>query len=66
MSDIAWITIVALICISTISVFKSIERVKEQTIVCEKTEGWSPPPIPNCNKEIWDRIREGCDDEGED
>ncbi len=29
---------------------------KEQVI-----EGWEPPVIPSCNKELWDRIREGCD-----
>ena len=23
-------------------------------------EGWEPPVIPSCNKELWDRIREGC------
>lgn len=41
------------------------EHAKDWTI----TEGWEPPVIPSCNKEIWDRIREGCDeqlDEGED
>jgi hypothetical protein len=26
-------------------------------------EGWQPPPIPQCDKETWDRIREGCDNE---
>jgi len=24
------------------------------------------PAIPHCDKELWDRIREGCDDEGHD
>jgi hypothetical protein len=26
------------------------------------SEGWKPPDIPQCEKELWDRIREGCDD----
>jgi len=26
-----------------------------------EVEGWEPPVIPQCNKELWDRIREGCD-----
>jgi len=26
-------------------------------------ERWEPPVIPSCNKELWDRIREGCEDE---
>ena len=25
-----------------------------------EVEGWEPPVIPSCNKELWDRIREGC------
>ena len=26
-------------------------------------EGWRPPVIPQCNKETWIRITEGCEDE---
>jgi hypothetical protein len=26
-------------------------------------EGWQPPPIPQCDKETWDRIREGCNND---
>lgn len=27
-----------------------------------KIQGWTPPPIPQCDKALWDRIREGCDE----
>jgi len=23
---------------------------------------WQPPPIPQCDKELWLRIKDGCDD----
>jgi len=23
---------------------------------------WSPPAIPHCDKPLWERITEGCDD----
>ena len=26
------------------------------------TTQWQPPPIPQCDKELWLRIKEGCDD----
>lgn len=34
-----------------------------------KREGWEPPVIPSCNKELWERIKDRCGDqldEGED
>lgn len=35
----------------------------------EISKGWEPPVIPSCNKELWERIKDGCGDqldEGED
>ena len=25
-----------------------------------ESKPWEPPAIPKCDKELWDRIREGC------
>lgn len=29
----------------------------------EQHKTWEPPTIPQCDKELWERIREGCDNE---
>lgn len=26
-------------------------------------KGWQPPAIPHCDKELWLRIKDGCNDE---
>ena len=31
-------------------------------IVEQTTVGWQPPVIPSCDLEMWDRIRNKCDD----
>jgi hypothetical protein len=28
-----------------------------------RSQGWTPRSIPSCDRELWERIREGCDDE---
>lgn len=46
---------------TTLVVIETIEEARaEETKIIEAT--WSPPPIPRCDKETWDRIREGCDE----
>ena len=37
---------------------------EEWQVVTE--EGWTPREIPQCDKELWERITDGCDDEGHD
>jgi len=32
------------------------------TPVCVHEATWEPPEIEQCDKELWERIREGCDD----
>lgn len=59
---------ILLILILSITTFQVVDRV----LVYQETEmeylmnrcdeqGWSPPAIPQCDKPLWDRIREGCD-----
>ena len=37
---------------------------EEWQVVTE--EGWTPREIPECDKALWERITEGCDDEDHD
>ena len=29
-------------------------------IEIKKSEGWKPPKIEQCDKELWERVRNGC------
>ena len=66
--SIVLVIVATLLSITTVSVFKIISDHQ----VCEREVligGYKPPLIEQCDKETWDRIREGCDeqlDEGED
>jgi hypothetical protein len=66
MSDLAWITVIAMLSITTLRVVSSIQDIKEterkeRLVMCERV-GYQPPVIPQCERPLWDRIREGCDD----
>lgn len=36
--------------------------IQEQRVAPVKPEIWTGPQIPQCNKELWLRIKDGCDD----
>ena len=59
--------LLAVIVIS-VTTFKVVDRVIDYRELQEKEqrehlcmETWQPPVIEQCDKETWDRIREGCD-----
>ena len=58
------LSITTLLVVDRVIDYKEIELSYQQKKDCE--ELWQPPNIPQCDKETWDRIREGCDNETSD
>ncbi len=70
LNSIFFLLAIIVLCITTEGVinrvleYRVIELSYQQKKDCE--ELWQPPTIPQCDKETWDRIREGCNNEQPD
>ena len=51
--------VLVLICLSTV------EAVTRDQPRSTQPRDW-PPQIPNCDKELWERIKDGCDEQNSD
>ena len=63
------IVVVLIVIVLSITTFEVVDRVIDYRELQEKEqrehlcmETWQPPVIEQCDKETWDRIREGCDE----
>ena len=43
----------------TFFVFDKLSNYEPET---RESEGWKPPAIPQCDKELWERIKDGCNE----
>lgn len=55
-----------IVCMSAVE----IATLLSQAQVCEeerqeKSKGWTPRSIPVCDKELWERIKDGCPDDSQ-
>lgn len=68
LNSVFFLLALTVVCFTAFKIFDSITELKREElyISCDTTKGWSPPPIPKCDKELWDRIREGCSISEED
>ena len=42
---------------SIVTIAKAHDQTEQNRV---KSEGWTPRPIPKCDKELWLRIKDGC------
>ncbi len=62
-----FLVIVIVLSITTFEVVDRVIDYRETELSYQRErdcmELWQPPTIPQCDKDTWDRIREGCDNE---